>query len=161
MSQWLNDSTSFHTNLRKVFICIMTILLFFLIISTKNNSNTNSVITKDMHDVEIIELNLEELEAKINNNETFVFIISKNNCNYCNELITMLKQTNKKTIEDLYYLEYDNSNRDSVISTVEEKLNKITAVPTTFIIKNGQVIDKMTGYIEESKFWDFLNKNLV
>ena len=98
---------------------------------------------------------LEEVIAKVDNGETFNFIIGNDACPACiyykEELVKFHEDENYK----FDYMEYDsNTNRELLSELITEKLgvegNELST-PTTYFVVNGELKDTIVGAIEVEK----------
>lgn len=100
-------------------------------------------------------ITLEEVVAKVDNGETFNFVLGNDSCPACvyykEELIKFHKEEDYK----FDYMEYNsNTNKELLYELITEKFGEESeqlATPTTFFIVNGELKDKVVGAIEAEK----------
>lgn len=127
-----------------IFILAITCLgavITFLVIN--NNKNKSRLYSLDVYDV--IE--------KINNNESFILLISQTNCSHCNSFKPKLEKISKEYKVDIYYIDYD------LYSNYEKNLFKDAvsfdgSTPVTVFFKDGTEIttsNRIYGNVSSNK----------
>ena len=86
-------------------------------------------------DDKLIKINFSELEKKVNNKETFFFVITQTQCSHCAEYKPVLKEV-------LYEYDITAYELDEATLTKEEigklkDIANISGTPTTIFIENG------------------------
>lgn len=105
-------------------------------------------------------LSYSELIKKMENNETFFFVVIKDGCQHCEGFIPKVEEVLKEYDIVGYKLNYsDLSEKDD-----EEFFNKfgISSTPTTVFIKNGNeisILQRLEGNVSKEKLIDKLKKN--
>ena len=106
------------------------------------------------------ELSYSELNKKMENNETFFFVVIKDGCQHCEAFIPKVEEVLKEYDIVGYKLNYSNlSEKDD-----EEFFEKfgISATPTTVFIKDGKeisILQRIEGNVSKEKLIDKLKKN--
>ena len=110
---------------KKNILFILAIVIFIIIIAFLffNKSKEGS----------LIELNITNLESKIENKETFILCISSTTCTHCQDYKPKLKQIAKEYGLDIYYIDYDKYDYETFTNLVSFS----GSTPTTAFIKNG------------------------
>lgn len=109
----------------------------------------------------LIELNYNELESKIENKEDFVVCISRTTCSHCNNYKPKLRNVANKYKINIYYTDIDKYTK-----TDFEKFNNLISfdggTPVTIFIKNGEektTATRIEGDVSTDKIIDKLKKN--
>ena len=112
---------------------------------------------KNKKDKHLVQLTISELQEKINNKETFILVVTKDGCSYC--------ESYKPVLQDVL-VEYDivgyELNQTTLTSkedqnTYEELVPNITGTPTTVFFKNGEettVSNRLVGAVKRDKVVD-------
>lgn len=106
------------------------------------------------------QINYNELQSKLENKESFVFVIGQSGCSAC----AMYKETMEEVIKDkkveIFYLGLDTLN-DEEYSKIYSKY-VITGTPTTLFIKDGvetSTYDRLKGSADYSTVVENLKKH--
>lgn len=100
--------------------------------SDKNDDNNQT------NEVDIPEINIEELENKIKNKETFALYISLPGCSTCAKFNPIISRYNEYKLIDIFKANYSDVNAaDEVISQI------VKYTPTVLIIKDGNLLDAL------------------
>lgn len=109
----------------------------------------------------LIELNYNELESKIENKEDFVVCISRTTCSHCNNYKPKLRNVANKYKINIYYTDIDKYTK-----TDFEKFNNLISfdggTPVTIFIKKGEektTATRIEGDVSTDKIIDKLKKN--
>lgn len=93
-------------------------------------------------------INYEEYQRILNNKENAIVVVVREGCYYCEKYESVVEKIHNNYFTDVYYYENDNN-------------IEVTGTPTTFIIKDGKVVDTIIGYYEYSKIEEKLESNNV
>lgn len=109
----------------------------------------------------LIELNYNELESKIENKEDFVVCISRTTCSHCNNYKPKLRNVANKYKINIYYTDIDKYTKTDL-----EKFNNLISfdggTPVTIFIKKGEektTATRIEGDVSTDKIIDKLKKN--
>lgn len=109
----------------------------------------------------LIKLNYNEIENKINNKDSFILCISRTTCSHCDNYKPKLSKIANKYNIKIYYTDIDTYDE-----TEEKKFNTIISfdgsTPTTLFIKNGEektTATRIEGNVSTEKIIDKLKKN--
>lgn len=109
----------------------------------------------------LIELNYNELESKIENKEDFVVCISRTTCSHCNNYKPKLRNVANKYKINIYYTDIDKYTKTDL-----EKFNNLISfdggTPVTIFIKKGEektTATRIEGDVSTNKIIDKLKKN--
>ena len=101
----------------------------------------------------ITELNLSQIENKLENKESFILVISKKNCTYCQAYLPKLDKLAKKEKFNAYYIEIDNFS-DNEDKKFKELFSYISGTPTTLFIEEGVetiTANRINGNVNQDK----------
>lgn len=88
-----------------------------------------------------------QIEEKIKNKETFVYVVSSKTCSHCNALKKMLETyESDKTI---YIFETTTASQADVRKLIS-RYPDLKSTPTTFFYKNGELQHTEVGYKKEN-----------
>lgn len=118
-----------------LFACIL-----FITACTQKEQNTFAKDFKLENEI-IDEVNLESLE-KVSSDTGIIFAASKDNIN---EAQTFLESLEKKSINKVYYLKVDDSNKEEILKTFE-----VTNMPVIIAYQNGKKITTLTEITKDS-----------
>lgn len=113
--------------------------------------------------IKYYELSVGELATKMNNGKDLVFVFSSNTCAHCAAFKPKMEQYLAKYHKEAYYIEYTKLDLDeystliSIIKTYNLTYSPVT--PTTVAIKNGRVVNVLTGDIDYNVLENFMNNN--
>lgn len=102
-----------------VIICIIIVILY-------------NFLTKDY----TTKLSYSEFFNKWNNKESFILVISKSDCYYCNLYMPKIKKIANQNKINIYYVETDNFTADE--SDAFQNLIYYSGTPTTVFITKGE-----------------------
>ena len=89
-----------------------------------------------------IKLNYEEVQEKVNNNDTFILCISRTECSHCQSYKPKLNKIAKEYNVTIYYTEIDKYT-DEEYKTFKTNFSFDGGTPTTIFFKDG--IEKTTA----------------
>ena len=136
---------------KTIWIIIITIIIVSIVTVL-----TYNIIKKDY----FTKLNYEEFFNKWENDDTFVLVISKTECPYCQMYIPKIKKISVEYKINTYYVETDTFTAEE--SSAFSNLINYNATPTTVFIKNGEELSKATrinGNVSEQKIINKFKSN--
>ena len=136
---------------KTIWIIIITIIIVSIVTVL-----TYNIIKKDY----FTKLNYEEFFNKWENDDTFVLVISKTECPYCQMYIPKIKKISEEYKINTYYVETDTFTAEE--SSAISNLINYNATPTTVFIKNGEELSKATrinGNVSEQKIINKFKSN--
>ena len=136
---------------KTIWIIIITIIIVSIVTVL-----TYNIIKKDY----FTKLNYEEFFNKWENDDTFVLVISKTQCPYCQMYIPKIKKISEEYKINTYYVETDTFTDEE--SSAFSNLINYNATPTTVFIKNGEELSKATrinGNVSEQKIINKFKSN--
>ncbi len=126
------------------------IVLFILLITVLAGCTTGSDVTSIKASDAI-----ERLDAA----ESMVLVIGISTCSACKEYKPIVREIVKNYDVEIYYVELDSDVNTDVNSLIEKYLVEARWTPTTYIFKNGVLIESKTGAIKYSTLKDWLQLN--
>ena len=104
-----------------------------------------------------------EYEEKINNEETFLVVIVKDGCGYCEAYIPILKE-----VAEEYQIPINYINLTDLTSEEQQKLVQSNSylktrewgTPTTLLLYGNKVINSIGGYVEKDTLVNFVKENI-
>jgi len=126
---------------------ILLIILVIFCSSCSESSNLKNLSYKD-------------LQKKINNNDTFFFVVIKDGCQHCEGFTPKVKEVLDEYDIDGYTVNYTELSLEDNDSFYEEF--GVDSTPTTIFIKNGKEISirqRLTGNVSKEKLIDKLKTN--
>ena len=125
------------------------ILLFLLVLlcSSCGSSNLKS-------------LSYKELNKKLENNETFFFVVIRDGCSHCESFVPKVEEV----VDEYNIIGYTLNYSDLSEEEDEEFFEKygISSTPTTVFIKDGKemsILQRIEGNVAKEKLVDKLKKN--
>lgn len=100
--------------------------------------------TTDASDVDYIDY--DEYQEIINDEEDAIVVVVRDGCSWCKKYESVVEEIIDNYVTPVYYYEYNN------------KID-VTGTPTTIIIKDGKIVDKIEGYKEYSAVEKVLDNN--
>lgn len=100
-----------------------------------------------------------KFEELFNGNETSIIVVGRSGCGYCSLYKPVINDIAKDKGIKIYYIDYlkiTDEERTSLFSSLDDFDG---ATPTTFIVKNKEVIDSFVGYSEEDETISFYKEN--
>lgn len=98
---------------------------------------------------------IERLDAA----ESMVLVIGISTCAACKEYKPIVREIVKNYDVEIFYVELDSDVNTDVNSLVEKYLVEARWTPTTYIFKNGVLVESKTGAINYSTLKDWLQLN--
>ena len=136
---------------KTLWIIIITIIIVSIVTVL-----TYNIIKKDY----FTKLNYEEFFNKWENDDTFVLVISKTECPYCQMYIPKIKKISEEYKINTYSVETDTFTAEE--SSAFSNLINYNATPTTVFIINGEELSKATrinGNVSEQKIINKFKSN--
>ena len=106
--------------------------------------------------------NMEEWLADTASDEYVVTVIAQTTCSHCINFKPVMQKANNEYEFKLYWLEADElTNNDYNALTGTYDLEDYSGTPYTFITKNGEVLDHLSGERDYDTLIEFLEENNV
>ena len=94
----------------------------------------------------MIEISVEEMVEKMENDETFVFLVSQSNCKGCQEFEAAMEVYLPNHHVDIYYLVYNRLKgeaRKEALATIQDYFPSMTQTPSLYYVVNGLQKDQL------------------
>jgi len=148
-------------------IIVLIIIISILKVNTKVNVNTSNWGNYPI----VLEgrtgytgITYEEYEEKIDNKEHFVVVIVNDGCKYCQMYKSVVEEVTENNKLPIYYINLANltNNEYTKLSTSNYYLMENNwGTPTTLYMHGSDVIDAISGYVEETVLEDFLDNYFI
>lgn len=145
--------------MRKLLIVIILALTALVACGT-NNENSS--------DVEgVNRLSATEVANKIEDSDTYIFVLGNDDCPACKmykENLKDLVEEEEITLDYIDLLDEEKDNYEAVSALLVDNLNvdisSGIATPTTFIVKDGNVVDQIVGPISSEELMSEYGEHL-
>lgn len=108
------------------------------------------------------QINYSEYEEKISSGDTFMVVILRDGCSYCQKYEPILKKVSRKYEYPVYFIDIADLSEEefNMLSEGNAYLNSNDwGTPTTLLMNGNEVIDSISGYVEEDEVVKFITKN--
>ena len=133
---------------KKTYLIILIILLILLFVSL----GILYIRKKEEENTLVYEINMQQLEEKINNKDTFILVMTQTGCVHCQSYLPTIKKVSREYGVTFYVL-----NRAKLSKEEYNRLNdiaNISGTPATIFIVDGEektALNRLTGSIEKSR----------
>ena len=133
---------------KKTYLIILIILLILLFVSL----GVLYIRKKEEENTLVYEINMQQLEEKINNKDTFILVMTQTGCVPCQRYLPTIKKVSREYGVTFYVL-----NRAKLSKEEYNRLNdiaNISGTPSTIFIVDGEektTLNRLTGSIEKSR----------
>ena len=133
---------------KKTYLIILIILLILLFVSL----GILYIRKKEEENTLVYEINMQQLEEKINNKDTFILVMTQTGCVHCQRYLPTIKKVSREYGVTFYVL-----NRAKLSKEEYNRLNdiaNISGTPSTIFIVDGEektALNRLTGSIEKSR----------
>lgn len=133
---------------KKTYLIILIILLILLFVSL----GVLYIRKKEEENTLVYEINMQQLEEKINNKDTFILVMTQTGCVHCQSYLPTIKKVSREYGVTFYVL-----NRAKLSKEEYNRLNdiaNISGTPSTIFIVDGEektTLNRLTGSIEKSR----------
>jgi predicted bacteriocin transport accessory protein len=127
-------------------IVALVVLLMTVLAGCTTSSDVTSIKASDA---------IKRLDAA----ESMVLVIGISTCSACKEYKPIVREIVKNYEVKIYYLELDSDVNADVTALIEKYLIEARWTPTTYIFKNGVLVESKTGAIKYSTLKDWLQLN--
>lgn len=133
---------------KKTYLIILIILLILLFVSL----GILYIRKKEEENTLVYEINMQQLEEKINNKDTFILVMTQTGCIHCQSYLPTIKKVSREYGVTFYVL-----NRAKLSKEEYNRLNdiaNISGTPATIFIVDGEektTLNRLTGSIEKSR----------
>ncbi len=139
-------------------VVVVAIVCSILIIIAMKFDHVNNEIVKN-NQLELITVNLDWVKEKIESKESFLIIITNEECTYCDELYEILNEyepNQKVTIYDLSFKDFSYDREE-----VKDVFPSFVGTPNIFYVEDGTIIsqyDNMEGDLTIDLFGRWIEK---
>lgn len=133
---------------KKTYLIILIILLILLFVSL----GVLYIRKKEEENTLVYEINIQQLEEKINNKDTFILVMTQTGCVHCQSYLPTIKKVSREYGVTFYVL-----NRAKLSKEEYNRLKdiaNISGTPATIFIVDGEektALNRLTGSIEKSR----------
>ena len=133
---------------KKTYLIILIILLILLFVSL----GILYIRKKEEENTLVYEINIQQLEEKINNKDTFILVMTQTGCVHCQSYLPTIKKVSREYGVTFYVL-----NRAKLSKEEYNRLKdiaNISGTPATIFIVDGEektALNRLTGSIEKSR----------
>ena len=133
---------------KKTYLIILIILLILLFVSL----GVLYIRKKEEENTLVYEINMQQLEEKINNKDTFILVMTQTGCVHCQSYLPTIKKVSREYGVTFYVL-----NRAKLSKEEYNRLKdiaNISVTPVTIFIVDGEektALNRLTGSIEKSR----------
>lgn len=112
----------------------------------------------------IVQIGIEDAFLKMDKKQTFLLLITRDKCYYCQLLHKMLDDTLQDHPTVIYNVKMDDSTTEKLYADndlLKTRLEKPGTTPHVYYIKDGKVVDDLTGYNEDNplELWDWIEEH--
>ena len=176
----IKELTTLDDKKRQVIYCICVVvalvvlafgdrIVLHFIQQVPNNNNRifgeSGEITAGDYKIDFLEeLTVTDILQKIQNQESFTLLSSRDSCHTCVQYIPLLKEVFDKYEVDAYYMNrslYDRDNEEYVtLLNQDERLKKnLQYTPYIMVFKNGKLVDELVGSKNKEEVEEFVLRN--
>lgn len=127
----------------------ITILLFMMMMVLSGCSSNKSLAIIPAKDV----------TKRLDNSESLVVVIGQSNCSACIQYKPVLEEILKNYTVNLTYVEMDKDVIEDVKALIDKYLLEANATPTTYLFKDGKLINTFVGYFDYRETKNMLETN--
>ena len=122
-----------------------------------SSSIDRSDIAADKGDLVVV--SSEEVLNKIDDGNTFVFIITQTNCSHCKQYEPIIAELCVEESIKVYQIVADKDDSDALDTLMERY--EIEYTPTTFVVVEGELKDSFVGSVSLDELKDYFKKHKV
>ncbi len=123
--------------MKKIFIVLLMTLMLF---------GCSNDYERDFSEGFMQEIMIDELETKMNNNDTFVFLVKQYGCKGCIEFKNEMELYLPNHHVEIYYVDLsneDNGERSDVLDTIRKYFPSMDYTPALYYVENGKEVDEL------------------
>ena len=122
--------------------------------------------SKEQEKGKVQQIGIEDAFSKMDKKETFLLLITRDKCYYCQLMHKMLDDTIEDHPTVIYNVKMDDSTTEKLYADhdlLKTRLKKPGTTPHVYYIKDGKVEADMTGFDEEHplEFWDWVKEQKI
>lgn len=100
-----------------------------------------------------------DVTKRLDNSESLVVVIGQSNCSACIQYKPVLEEILKNYTVNLTYVEMDKDVIEDVKALIDKYLLEANATPTTYLFKDGKLINTFVGYFDYRETKNMLETN--
>lgn len=130
-----------NNNLFVIAIVVLIVVIAFLLINFINTPKRG----------ELVSINYKEIKEKIDNEESFILVVSQSTCSHCASYKPKLEQIANEYGFDIYYIDYD---KDSDKEKFLDYFSLDGSTPITLFFNEGKeksLLNRLGGEISKEK----------
>lgn len=138
---------------KNIYLIVSIILLIAIIIFLVYNNNMNKS--------KLVKINLDKVEEKINNKDTFILCVSSSTCINCERYLPKLEEISRDYNLEIFYIEVDKLSSKE-LTEFKDVISFDDATPVTLFIKNGvenTASNRIFGNVSSDKIIEKFKKN--
>lgn len=138
---------------KNIYLIVSIILLITIIIFLVYNNNMNKS--------KLVKINLDKVEEKINNKDTFILCVSSSTCINCERYLPKLEEISRDYNLEIFYIEVDKLSSKE-LTEFKNVISFDDATPVTLFIKNGvenTASNRIFGNVSNDKIIEKFKKN--
>ena len=115
-------------------------------------------------EVGLNEITYKEYEEMVNNGDSFVVVIERTGCSYCQMYMPIMEEVAKEQKIAVTYINTDNLTQDEMekLSTTNKYLKKNQwGTPTTLFMLGDRIVDSIGGYVDKDSIEKFFKDRVV
>lgn len=114
----------------------------------------------------LMEIGVKDAIDKLEKEDTFVLLVTRKKCGYCEALLEYLEETLDEHTVKIYNAVMDDTNSDTLAKDVEALsayLERPDQTPHYYYIKAGEVLDSEKGFTPSrpERFWEWIERNAI
>ncbi len=138
---------------KNIYLIISIILLIAIVIFLVYNNNMNKS--------KLVKINLDKVEEKINNKDTFILCVSSSTCINCERYLPKLEEISRDYDLEIFYIEVDKLSSKE-LTEFKNVISFDDATPITLFIKDGvenTASNRIFGNVSSDKIIEKFKKN--
>lgn len=151
--------------MKKILLCML--LMIGIVGCGTDSSKTDSIIKLDEKGKgDVHALTLEEMNNKIENEESFIVVFTQTTCGYCIEFFQESQDYIKELGLPLWDVVLDEEPRDAQenLDMIHEHFPSFSATPSIYYVENGKLKDSLEAdkeRVDKEQFETFLKENEI
>lgn len=111
----------------------------------------------------VVEISVDEALQKIENKDTFILMVTRTKCEYCDMMHEMLDKTINDHATIIYNVVMDDSDDATLeadVTKLEEKVAQPGRTPHIYYVLDGVSTEEIVGFNEKNpdRFWEWVKK---
>lgn len=141
--------------MKKVFLALLMTGLLLAGCSSKPNETAS-----------VIEIGVKDAVDKLEKKDSFVLLVTRSKCGYCEALLEYLDTTLEEHALTIYNAVMDDTNSETLTRDIEALsayLERPDQTPHYYYISQGKVADAEKGFTpaQPDRFWNWVERNAI